>query len=63
MKKGNGAAPRPAAKKAAREPRRREAGWGYMAKRISAYGGCLGGERRRRARQPAKSVGEAANGL
>jgi hypothetical protein len=33
---------------------------GYMIKRISVYGGCLGGQRRRRTWQPAKSAGEPA---
>ena len=40
-----------------------QAGWGCMAKRTSAHGGCLGGKRRRRAHEPAKSCGEPANRL
>ena len=35
---------------------------GYRVKRISACGGCLGDDRRRRTRQPAISCGEPANG-
>jgi hypothetical protein len=34
---------------------------GYRIKRISACGGCLGDDRRRRTWQPAKSSGELAN--
>ena len=37
-----------------------EVTWGYMIKRESVYGGCLGGQRRRRTWQPAKSAGEPA---
>ena len=40
-----------------------EATWSYMVKRISAYGGCLGGQRRRRTWQPAKSSGESATDI
>jgi hypothetical protein len=36
---------------------------GYMVKRISAHGGCLGGQRRRRTWQPAKSSGESATDI
>ena len=36
---------------------------GYMVKRISVYGGCLGGQRRRRTWQPAKSAGELATSI
>ena len=34
-----------------------------MIKRISVYGGCLGGQRRRRTWQPAKSAGELATSI
>jgi len=40
-----------------------EATWGYMVKRISAHGGCLGGQRRWRTWQPAKSAGELATSI
>ena len=40
-----------------------EATSGYMIKRISVYGGCLGGQRRRRTWQPAKSAGELATSI
>ena len=40
-----------------------EATWGYMVKRISVYGGCLGGQRRRRTWQPAKRAGELATSI
>ena len=33
---------------------------GYRVKRTSACGGCLGGNRRRRTRKPAKNLGELA---
>ena len=46
------------------ETRKREAeeetAWGYMVKKISAYGECLGSKRRRKTWQPAKSPGELA---
>ena len=41
----------------------REGTCGYMVKRISAHGGCLGGQRRRRTWQPAKSSGESATDI
>jgi len=34
---------------------------GYRVKRLSARGGCLGDDRRRRTWQPAKSSGELVN--
>ena len=34
--------------------------WGYMVKKLSAQGGCLGSKRRRKTWQPAKSLGELA---
>jgi hypothetical protein len=34
--------------------------WGYMVKKLSAHGGCLGSKRRRKTWQPAKSLGELA---
>ena len=34
-----------------------------MVKRISAHGGCLGSQRRRKTWQPAKSVGELATSI
>ena len=34
--------------------------WGYMVKKLSAHGGCLGSKRRRKTWQPAKSPGELA---
>ena len=40
-----------------------KATWGYMVKRISAHGGCLGGQRRRRTWQPAKRAGELATSI
>jgi hypothetical protein len=41
----------------------RETIWGYMVKKISAQGGCLGSKRRRKTRQPAKSPGELATSI
>ena len=40
-----------------------EATSGYMIKRISVYGGCLGSQRRRRTWQPAKSAEELATSI
>jgi hypothetical protein len=37
-----------------------EATLGYMVKKLSAHGGCLGSKRRRKTWQPAKSPGELA---
>ena len=37
-----------------------ETPWGYMVKKISAQGGCLGSKRRRKTWQPAKIPGELA---
>ena len=34
--------------------------WGYMVKKLSAQGECLGSKRRRKTWQPAKSSGELA---
>ena len=34
--------------------------WGYMVKKLSAQGECLGSKRRRKTWQPAKSPGELA---
>ena len=38
----------------------RETTWGYMVKKLSAQGECLGSKRRRKTWQPAKSLGELA---
>jgi hypothetical protein len=37
--------------------------WGYMVKKLSAHGGCLGSKRRRKTWQPAKSPGELATSI
>lgn len=37
--------------------------WGYMVKKISAHGECLGSKRRRKTWQPAKSPGELATSI
>ena len=37
--------------------------WGYMVKKLSAQGGCLGSKRRRKTWQPAKSPGELATSI
>ena len=37
-----------------------ETTWGYMVKKLSAHGECLGSKRRRKTWQPAKSPGELA---
>ena len=37
--------------------------WGYMVKKLSAHGGCLGSRRRRKTWQPAKSFGESATDI
>ena len=37
--------------------------WGYMVKKESAQGGCLGSKRRRKTWQPAKSTGELATSV
>ena len=39
---------------------KRETTWGYMVKKLSAQGECLGSKRRRKTWQPAKSPGELA---
>jgi hypothetical protein len=36
---------------------------GYMVKKLSAHGGCLGSKRRRKTWQPAKSPGELATSI
>ena len=37
--------------------------WGYMVKKLSAQGECLGSKRRRKTWQPAKSPGELATSI
>ena len=37
--------------------------WGYMIKKRSAYGECLGSRRRRKTWKPAKSYGELATSI
>ena len=44
----------------ARECSEGETIWGYMVKKLSAQGECLGSKRRRKTWQPAKSHGELA---
>ena len=41
----------------------RETIWGYMVKKLSAQGECLGSKRRRKTWQPAKSSGELATSI
>ena len=40
-----------------------EAALGYMVKKLSAHGECLGSKRRRKTWQPAKSPGELATSI
>ena len=46
-----------------REVAESETIWGYMVKKLSAQGECLGSKRRRKTWQPAKSPGELATNI